>query len=131
MSILKLSNKNLISVACITGFVGDASLQVLSKFMGGKTGWGLIPYFKQHGSVEALFIAGGMMTIFYVIYLDLLKLPVKWYYLAIYGIILDYIFRKTMLFPSLDGYYNHLNYFWSAFWGAIPMLIPLFIVKNI
>lgn len=129
MNNLKLSYKNLISVSCVTGFVGDASLQVLSKFMGGPTGWGLIPYFKQHGSIEALFIAGGMMSIFYVIYLDFLKLQPIWYYLAIYGIILDYIFRVTMLFPSLKGYYAHLNYFWSAFWGAIPMLIPLFIVK--
>ena len=133
MDNLNLSYKNLISVSCVTGFVAELvqldPFHVLSKFMGGPTGWGLNPYFKQHGSVEALFIAGGMMSIFYVIYLDFLKLPPVWYYLALYGIILDYIFRITMLFPSLKGYYKHLNYFWSAFWGAIPMLIPLFIVK--
>jgi hypothetical protein len=47
--------------------------------------------------------------------------------LAIYGIILDLIFRKTMLFSSLKGYYQYFNYFWSAVWGAIPMIIPLLI----
>ena len=119
--------EKLVSIACLTGFVGDASLQFLTTKMGlgGPTGWGLKPYFKQHGKVESLFIAGGMVTIFYVIYISLLRLPPKWYYLSIYGIILDYIFRITMLFPSLDGYYKSLNYFWSAFWGAVPMLIPL------
>jgi len=117
----------LISIACVTGFAGDAGLQLLTKIMGGPSGWGLLPYFKQHGAAESLFIAGGMMTIFYVIYLYVLGLPPNLYYLAIYGIILDYIFRKTMLFPSLQGYYNHLNYFWSAFWGAIPMILPLVI----
>ena len=117
----------LISIACITGFVGDAGLQLLTKSMGGPSGWGLKPYFQQHGAAESLFIAGGMMTIFYVIYLYVLGLTPNLYYLAIYGIILDYIFRKTMLFPSLQGYYNNLNYFWSAFWGAIPMILPLVI----
>ena len=122
---------DLIVISCIAGFVGDALLQFGSNVLklGGQTGWGLKSYFAQHGSSESVFIAGGMMTLFYVIYLDFLKLPPVWYYLAIYGIILDYIFRITMLFPSLKGYYKHLNYFWSAFWGAVPMLIPLFIVK--
>ena len=120
-------NTKLISYACLAGFIGDAGLQILTKKfgMGGKTGWGLLAYFKQHGSIESLFIAGGMMTLFYVIYLFILNLPALWYYLVIYGILLDFIFRKTMLFPSLVGYYNNLNYFWSAFWGAIPMILPL------
>ena len=45
--------------------------------------------------------------------------------IALYGIVLDLIFRKTMVFKSLDGYYNHLNYFWSGVWGAIPLVLPL------
>ena len=32
-----------------------------------------------------------------------------------------------MIFPSLKGYYSHLNYFWSAVWGAIPLMLPLLI----
>jgi hypothetical protein len=121
----------LISLSCFTGFFGDAGLQFLSRFMGGPTGWGLKAYFKQHGSAESLFIASGMMTLFYVIYIYILGFPISLYYLAIYGIILDYIFRVMRLFPSLDGYYKSLNYFWSAFWGAIPLMMPLIIYKTI
>jgi len=121
---------NIVSISCITGFVGDALLQLgVSLGMGGSDGWGLKPYFKQHGSIESLFIAGGMMTIFYVIYA--LFFQFTYTGLAVYGIVLDLIFRETMLFPSLQGYYNHLNYFWSGFWGAVPMMLPLFISKNL
>jgi hypothetical protein len=127
---MKDEKLNLLIFACISGFFGDAGLQLLTKKMGmgGPTGWGLKPYFLQHGSAEALFIAGGMLTVFYIIYLFIFQLPPTWSYLTIYGILLDLFFRETMLFSSLEGYYNHLNYFWSAFWGAIPMLLPLIII---
>jgi hypothetical protein len=114
----------LLTISCLTGFVGDAALQYLSTFMGGETGWGLKDYFRQHGKAESLFIAGGMMTLFYIIYFVILGLPLNWYCLAIYGVVLDLLFRATMIFPSLKGYYNHLNYFWSGFWGATPMVMP-------
>lgn len=121
----------LLTISCLTGFIGDASLQVLSRFMGGETGWGLKEYFKLHGPAESLFIAAGMMTLFYIIYFVFLELPLNWYYLAIYGIILDLIFRETMLFASLEGYYKALNYFWSGFWMAVPMMMPYGIMKLI
>ena len=122
-------NLSLLGVSCLTGFLGDAILQILTKFpaISGPTGWGLNPYFLQHGSAEALFIAGGMMTLFYVIFIDILNIKLTYLNLIIYGIILDYLFRVSMLFESLTMYYQHLNYFWSAFWGAIPMILPLFI----
>jgi hypothetical protein len=118
----------LLASACLTGFLGDAGLQILTKYfnLGGPTGWGLKPYFALHGAAESLFIAGGMLTIFYVAYLAVL--PPNWIYLAVYGVILDLLFRKTMLFSSLTGYYAHLNYFWSAFWGAVPMIMPLWFI---
>jgi hypothetical protein len=124
-------NDKLVTMSCIAGFFGDASLQVLTKKfgMGGSTGWGLKPYFSQHGTGEALCVATGMMALFYILFLYVLRLPPVWYYLAIYGIVLDFIFRKLRLFTSLDGYYKSLNYFWSAFWGAIPMVLPLFMYK--
>ena len=122
-----MNKANLIAIACLTGFIGDALLQLGVYTSVGD--WGLKSYFKQHGSAESLFIAGGMMTLFYIIYIYALKLPLKWYYLVVYGIVLDYLFRKTMVFESLKGYYQHLNYFWSAFWGAIPMLIPFVVLK--
>ena len=118
---------SLISISCVTGFIGDYLLQLTAPFFGGKTGWGLIPYFKQHGSCESVFIAGGMMTLFYVIYFDIFRFAPNLFYLGLYGILLDLFFRKTMLFKSLVGYYQQLNYFWSGFWGAIPMMLPVLI----
>lgn len=128
-----MDTASLISIATITGFVGDGLLQIATNklYMGGETGWGLKEYFKQHGSMESLFIAGGMMAIFYIIYLYIFQIKVSWIYLAIYGIVLDLIFRKTMLFQSLQGYYSHLNYVESAFWGAVPMILPLLIATSI
>lgn len=117
----------LIAIACAVGFIGDFLLQVMTQNMGGETGWGLKEYFKQHGSAESMFLASGMMGLFYVLFIFVLKLPVTYTYLALFGVLLDYIFRVTRLFPSLDGYYKSLNYFWSAFCGAIPMVLPLFI----
>ena len=119
-----------ISIACFTGFIGDAAFQTFTKFesISDKSGWGLAEYFRQHRSAESMFIASGMMTLFYVLYLVIFGLPAKWYYLAIYGIIIDLIFRKTMLFSSLKGYYNEINYFWSGLRAAIPMMMPLGII---
>ena len=96
-------------------------------------------YFAQHGQAESLCIASGMMTLFYIYYRvvvcvplnyfipSALRYPLHYIFLAIYGVILDLIFRKYMIFKSLDGYYKALNYYWSAVWGAIPMMLPLFI----
>ena len=124
---------DLIVISCIAGFVGDALLQFGSKVLklGGQTGWGLKSYFAQHGPSESVFIAGGMMTVFYIIYLYFLSFPINYVYLAIYGIVLDFIFRKTEIFPSLRGYYGYFNYFWSAVWGAIPLILPLLIHAGI
>ena len=129
---------HLLMAACLTGFLGDAGLQFLVKGvkgvkgglppLGGTTGWGLKEYFAQHGSAESLFIAGGMLSLFYLVYL--VVLPPNPVYLAVYGVLLDLVFREFALFPSLTGYYRHLNYFWSAFWGAVPMVIPYYLIVN-
>jgi len=118
----------LISIACIVGMLGDMILQIgANKFhMGREDNWGLKSYFLQHGSLESIFIAGGMMTFFYILYYTI-GIEFTYIRLIIYGIILDYVFRKFRLFPSLDGYYEYFNYFWSGVWGAIPMIIPLMI----
>lgn len=120
---------DLIALAVLVGFFGDLGLQVMTKQwgMGGPTGWGLLPYFEQHGTYEALFVAAGMMGLFYVMYQYLFGLPYTALGLSIFGIVLDLIFRYTRLFPSLDGYYRSLNHFWSAFWAVVPMLLPYWI----
>jgi len=122
---------NVVAVSILVGFFGDLALQLLTKYfhLGGQTGWGLLPYFKQHGTNESAFVAAGMMGMFYVLYVSVLRLPLRLDYLAVYGVVLDFIFRKMRLFPTLDGYYGHLNYFWSAVWGAIPMMLPLIALR--
>jgi hypothetical protein len=69
-----------------------------------------------------------MLAIFFAAYIYGTGLPVTLVTMAIYGVLLDLLFRETMVFPSLQGYYDHLNYFWSAVWGAIPMMLPLALV---
>ena len=120
----------LVAVSLAVGFLGDALLQfaVGSLGMGGETGWGLRRYFAQHGPFESAFIAAGMMGVFYALYLAF-GFPIDYTSLAIYGVVLDIIFRATDLFPSLDGYYRTLNYFWSAVWGAIPLVMPLALAR--
>jgi hypothetical protein len=118
---------NLVIIACFTGFVGDFLLQTGAKLgMGGPTNWGLKEYFEQHGPAESLFIAGGMMTLFYSTFM-LTGLPINYVNLSMYGILIDLLFRKFMIFKSLGGYYTYFNYLMSAIWIVIPMCIPLFI----
>jgi hypothetical protein len=117
---------NLIALACFTGFTGDFLLQTGVKMdLGGPTGWGLKDYFDLHGSAESLF-AGGMMSLFYSLFL-LSGVRLTYKNLALYGIFLDLVFRKLMIFKSLEGYYTYFNYFWSAVWGAIPLCLPFLI----
>jgi len=123
-----MSASNLLIAATFTGFFGDALLQLLvAAGAGGPTGWGLDAYFKHQGRAEAMFTAAGMLAIFFSIYI-LAGFPRTWVYLALFGVVLDLIFRWGNIFPSLEGYYNALNYFWSAVWGIIPMVLPLLIV---
>lgn len=120
---------NLVEIACLTGFIGDFTLQTGVKMgLGGPTGWGLKEYFAQHGSAEAVFVAGGMMSLFYTLFL-MSGLPVNYRNLALYGVFLDLVFRKLMIFASLKGYYEYFNYFWSAVWGIIPLCLPYFIYQ--
>jgi len=134
-----LNLTKLLIITCFVGFVGDFLLQLfIKKFnMGGSTGWGLKDYFNQHGAVESLFIAGGMMTLFmsiFIILVKVVKIPINYVNLAIYGIILDLLFRVFMIFPSLEGYYSYFGYsvqgyIESGFWEAFSMCLPLLIYK--
>jgi hypothetical protein len=130
---MNMNTSLLIGISCITGILGDSMLQLgAANGLGGPTGWGLNDYFKQHGSMESIFIAGGMMVIFYLIFMAsgvLLNVQMTFVSLAVYGVLLDLLFRKAMVFRSLDGYYKYFNYFWSAVWGAIPMMMPLLFYK--
>jgi len=78
-----------------------------------------------------MFIAGGMLSFFYVIYMYLFQFPITWLYVGLFGIVLDILFRFTRIFPSLDGYYHHVTYGWTAFWGFVPMVLVLGLFKII
>lgn len=128
---LTIQAGNLIALATIVGFIADSSLQVFLKTPIGSsspTGYGLKEYFEQHGKAESPFIAGGMLGLFYILY-SLTGLPFTIQNIFIYSILLDLFFRKTGIFPSLNGYYNYFNYFWTAFYAVVPMIIPLLIYK--
>lgn len=115
---------SVLGLAGLTGFFGDMLLQGMVH-LGFQRG--LVQYFKQHGRPESTCIAAGMLSVFFVFYS--LFLPYNYLYLAVYGVLLDLVFRKTMVFSSLKGYYANISYFWSAFWGAIPMMVPLFLFQ--
>jgi len=124
-----MDNGIILTTYFLTGFFGDLCLQLITS--NSQKDWGLKEYFSQHGRPESLFIAGGMLTFFMIIYLYIFRMPLQrrsytsYLYLSIYGILLDLFFRETMIFSSLQGYYDNLNYFESAVWGAIPMMLPL------
>lgn len=117
-------------IACLTGFFGDVFLQVAPKVsgFGGPTGLGLEDYFKQHGRVEALFLAAGLVGMTYIVYL-LTGLPVTVPNLFLYGCLLDVlVFHKWMIFPSLKPYYEYFqgDYVRPAIiGGGIPVALPL------
>ena len=115
--------------AFIIGMIGDFLLQQIVKYHPKGDFAGLKSYFKIHGQFESLFIAGGMMYFFGMLF-DLLKQPKTFFNLAIYSSILDILFRQFRLFPSLDGYYKALTPLQSIIWAIIPMSLPLIKYNN-
>ena len=107
--------------SAITGFFGDIGLQLIIQKKGDLAG--LKEYFKQHGQVESVSIATGLMFSVGYIY-ELTGLPTNIIYLGIYGASLDVLFRTSRIMPSLDSYYKALNPIQSMIWGAIPLIIP-------
>jgi hypothetical protein len=111
--------------ACLlTGFLGDAGLQILDD-----GNWGLTQYFRTHGRVESLFIAAGMMGVFGSFYL-LAGFPLAILPLLLYGGVLDLLFRYTMLAGSLEGYYQAMPVWLSFLWGGIPFLLALTLFQS-
>lgn len=127
------TNNNLILIATLVGFFGDVLTQqlVYNESISGVDGWGLKSYFKQHGKIESLILGSGVMAFFYSLY-ALTGLPFKVQWLAIYGIILDFIFRYTRFFPSLDEYYSKVGIIGTSIVGGLfPLILPLFVYKII
>lgn len=108
------------------GFVGDGLLQWIVQMRGNIAN--LKPYFTQHGRLESMFIAGGMMFLFGYLYTKfrlVFQLAPNNLHLFLYGGVLDIIWRQFHLFPSLTyTYYTANNQIESFIWGGIPMVLP-------
>jgi hypothetical protein len=121
-------NKNkLIVIAALVGFVGDILLQLLNLDL-------FKTYFAQHGPLESMLIASGLVSMLYFIYLYplsyLFALPSSGtsgvLYFSLYILCFDIFLRHTRIFKSLDYFYDQLNYFQSGIPGAVlPALIPM------
>ena len=121
-------NLDLVTIALLTGMIGDLILQILSKFF--SNGLGLKTYFATHGILESMFIAGGLLAFVYVLYqyiIDKYKITttITLVDLMIMAIILDLLFRYLKLFPSLKYYYRTYSIpITMTFGSIIPILIP-------
>lgn len=119
---MNLNELSLGQTAFIVGVIGDGLLQGIVKNSDEENKWGLKSYFNQHGSLESITIAGGMLYVFIQLYKYFdPKLNITG--LAIYGGILDLIFRYFNIFPSLKDYYEKQPIPISMIWGAIPLVL--------
>ena len=113
----------LICISCAVGIIGDTGLQMSGAMK---------PYFERHGRAESIFLACGMFAIFSILYFHVFNFPRTYVALFAYGLVLDAIFRSTMLFPSLKEYYETNSIFFTAvIGGSIPVMLPLFVFQVI
>ncbi len=105
--------------AFLIGVTGDAALQGLNKYTSKGKDWGLDTYFAQHGPVESLFIAGGMLVGFELLY-DLIFPTKEYLSLFMLGGIIDVAVRMTMPMESLKDYYEQNHPLYTIFWAGFP-----------
>lgn len=109
------------------GVIGDAALQVISAKTSKGDEWGLKTHFQEHGWLSSLFIAGGMTTGTYWLAQIVARGKPSMVILGATGALLDVMFRRYMLMPSLRGYYSKLSPGMSAFWGAFPAALMYYL----
>lgn len=115
---------NLASTAVAIGVLGDASLQAIVASSSEENKFGLKTYFEKEGRLESLFIAGGMLGSFTMLY-GFADPSYNVAGLTLYATVLDLIFRFTGVMPSLDDYYKH----WSIPQTIVFAIIPFILVK--
>ncbi len=105
------------------GFCGDLALQSIVR---PGADYGLLGYFKQHGSLESAFIAAGMMACLNYVYTRF-DPGVNQIGFVAYGGLCDVVFRKYhgTIMPSLAGYYGAMSPGMSIVWGMIPQAMVL------
>lgn len=119
---------NFVQTAVFVGVAGDATLQTIVNNSDDANKFGLKTYFEQHGSLESLFIAGGMMGLFSALY-KYIDPEFNTKGLIAYGAILDIIFRffRETIMPSLDDYYKHFNAIQTIVFAIIPFLMAKYL----
>lgn len=122
---------NFIESSFWVGFFGDIGLQTIVKNSKDDNLWGLRTYFDQHGSLESMFIASGMMVGFSFIYEKFIDPDLNLFKISIYGIILDILFRNLhdKIMPSLKDYYKKVNPLFTMFWGYVPFILAIQLKK--
>jgi hypothetical protein len=131
-------------IGFIVGFIGDLGLNLSTQKLKILDA-GLIDYFPLHGTIEAAFIAAGLVSfcvyISLFIWEQLIKIrygsdktiaDVKYRYTIIYmfifGCILDLFFRYLHIMPSLNGMYEKLSIPVSMFFAGGPISISFIIL---
>ena len=107
--------------AFLIGVFGDIGLQLFNKYSEKGKDWGLDTYFKQHGPIESVFIAGGMLVGFDILY-DFIFPQKEFFQLFLLGGIVDVIFRTTMPMKSLEDYYYQNHPLFTIFWAGFPSM---------
>ena len=104
------------------GVVGDIILQIMNHL-----GFDLKldKYFKTHGILESILIAGGTMLIALQGFL-MLGLKKTLPNLFIYGAIIDFVFWKNLnIMPSVKYFYDSLSPVWTSFLGGFVVSLNL------
>lgn len=119
-------------IGFIIGFLGDLLLNLMTQKLKILDA-GLIEYFPRHKTLEAAFIAGGLVsfTVYISLFIwenlimnDTISEIKYWYtilYMFIFGAIFDNLFRFFHLMPTLDGMYQKLNPIISMIFAGGPV----------
>jgi hypothetical protein len=116
----------------LVGFIGDLLLNLMTQKLKVLDA-GLIDYFPRHYTLEAAFIAAGLVS--FVVYIgvflwekikgDTVENINKWHtgiFLFVFGCFVDLFFRYLHLMPSLDGMYEKLSIPVSMFFAGGPLV---------
>jgi hypothetical protein len=130
---------NVSIIGFLIGFIGDLLLNLMTQRLKILDA-GLIDYFPTHGTFEAAFIAGGLVS--FCVYVALLlwektmskKVATINYghtiiYLFVVGCIFDLFFRYLHIMPSLDKMYEKLSIPVSMFFAGGPMAASFIIAS--
>jgi hypothetical protein len=129
---MNLDSSTITTAAMAVGLIGDGILNWATQD-GSKYNFGLRGYFKTHGSLEAMFIAGTIMWVTMWLALKAWphgnRHPHIILFLFLFGSITDILYRELRLMPSLDGMYEEFSPMVSMFWAGGPLVLAYLIAS--